>query len=175
MKLRLNMLLKDVDKGWQAIASGAATLAKKGGPVLDVGISDGMGEDVLKYARAHEYGHGAIPERSYVRATIDKNEAKYKALVKGVALAAQMVLEKAKSGAAEAWQKSAALGLDKIGRMVVADIRARIESHIPPDLKPATIARKRAQGMPKPETPLIGRGVLIKSVSHRVRLNAKVK
>lgn len=179
MKLKLNMLLKDVDKGWTAILEGAAKLAKRGGPVVDIGISDGMGEDVLKYAFVHEFGSddGVIPSRSYVRSTIDKNAPKYKALVLGVTAAAKgAMFAAAKSGnPAEAWAKAAAAGLDKIGRMVVADIRARIESSIPPPLKDATIQRKRAQGMPKPTIPLIGRGVLIKSVSHTVRMSAKTK
>jgi hypothetical protein len=179
VKLKLNMLLKDVDKGWTSILLGAEKLAKKGGPVVDVGISDGMGEDVLKYAMVHEFGSadGTIPQRSFVRSTIDKNAVKYKALVLAVATAAQgAMLAAAKSGnAGEAWAKAAATGLDKVGRMIVADIRARIASNIPPPLKEETIARKRSQGMPKPTIALIGRGVLIKSVAHQVRMNAKTK
>ena len=56
-----------------------------------------------------------------------------------------------------------------------ADIRARIESNIPPKLQEATIERKRAEGMPKPTIALIGRGVLIKSVQHMVRLGGQKK
>ena len=180
--LKLNMALKDVDKGWSAIALAAEKLVRtKGkGPVVDIGISDGFGEDVLKYAFVHEFGSadGKIPQRSYVRATIDKNQAKYKALVESVGVAARTAMAiaaKSRSNVFEAWERTAKTGLDKIGRMVVADIRARIESNIPPELKPATVARKQAHGMKKPTIALIGRGVLIKSVSHMVRSGGKKK
>lgn len=176
MKLRLNMLLKDTDKGWTAILSGAAKIARKSGPVVDIGISDGMGEKVLRYAFVHEFGStdGRIKERSYVRSTIDRNATKYKALVKGVALAAQAAMvAAAQSNPAAAWQKVAEQGLDKIGRLVVADIRALIMSGALPKIQDSTIARKQAQGMPHPEIPLVGWGVLVKSVAHRVRSNKK--
>lgn len=130
---------------------------RRGGRVL-VGVQgrdatlnrDGLTNVAL--ATIHEFGlpDVGIPERSFIRATIDANQAKYFRFVQklsGKVILGEMTEERA---------------LNLLGLLVVSDIQARIEAGISPELKPATIARKGSS------KPLIDSGILKNSITHEV-------
>lgn len=102
----------------------------------------------LPRTEAHEI---SVPERSYIRATVDANLEKIKALKRNLAA---KVLD-GSTGLREA--------LDTIGLFVKGLIQARISSGIPPALKPSTIARKGSS------VPLINTGQLRASIDTEVR------
>lgn len=100
----------------------------------------------------HEFGtiDGNIPERSFIRATIDTHIDKYfKVTAK---LSAKVVV-------GDMTEKKA---LDILGQLVVSDIQSFIEAGIAPALKPETIARKGSS------VPLIDTGVLKNSITSEV-------
>ncbi len=131
---------------------------KKGGAVVLVGVQgrgatlnrDGLTNVAL--ATIHEFGvpESKIPERSFIRATIDANQAKYFRFIQKL------------SGKVILGEMSEERALNLLGLLVVSDIQARIEAGIEPDLKPATIARKGSS------TPLIDSGILKNSITHEV-------
>lgn len=91
-----------------------------------------------------------IPERSFIRSTIDENAAKYHDLVKklaGLVIDGKMLTRQA---------------LGMLGLRVVADIKRRIQRGIDPPLKQATIDRKHSS------KPLIDKGQLLNSITHEV-------
>lgn len=105
---------------------------------------------LLEVAAIHEFGAGAVPQRSFIRATIDAHkgdiEAEIKNLARGVV-----------SGRIDARQ-----ALDMLGQKVAGWCQARIAAGIAPPLKPATIARKGSS------TPLINTGQLRSAITWRV-------
>jgi hypothetical protein len=88
----------------------------------------------LQLGTIHEYGAplANIPERSFVRATVDENAAAYVRLARRLG---QQVLDGART-------RRQALGL--FGERVRADIVNRINRGIEPALRPATVARKKS-------------------------------
>lgn len=48
-----------------------------------VGIVGDVDSDVLKIAHAHEYGDGKLPERSFIRASFDADQAALNGIVSG--------------------------------------------------------------------------------------------
>jgi hypothetical protein len=91
-----------------------------------------------------------IPERSFIRSTIDEHAEQYHELVKklaGMVIDGKMMTRQA-------------LGL--LGARVVADIKRRIQRGIDPPLKQATIDRKHSS------KPLIDKGQLLNSITHEV-------
>lgn len=144
----------DDDRIWKKMRRAFNT---GGGRVL-VGIQgknaqidrDGLTNVVL--GMIHEFGtiDGDIPERSFIRATIDANIDKYfKVTAK---LSAKVVV-------GEMTEKRA---LEILGLLVVSDIQGFIEAGIAPALKPATIARKGSS------VPLIDTSVLKNSITSEV-------
>lgn len=91
-----------------------------------------------------------IPERSFIRSTVDENAGKYNRLAKAL-------MRKIVGGQLELRQ---ALGL--IGAKVQADIKRRIQRGIDPPLRPRTIERKRSSKQ------LIDTGQLLNSITYEV-------
>ena len=98
--------------------------------------------------KAHEI---TIPERSFMRATLDANRSKYADLI-------TRLLDRVVRGKLTTDQL---LGL--LGARVVADIKRRIRSRISPALKASTIRRKGSS------TPLIDTGGLVNAITWAVR------
>lgn len=48
-----------------------------------VGIVGGADSEVLEIAHRHEYGDGRLPERSFIRASFDQDQAKLQSIVSG--------------------------------------------------------------------------------------------
>lgn len=142
--------VRDEDDKWRRMQ---AAFRRGGGRVI-VGVQalDRDGLTNLALATIHEFGSPAagIPERSFIRASIDANQAKYFRFVQK--LAGRVVLG----------QVSTERVLNLLGLLMVSDIQARIESGIGPPLKQATIDRKGSS------KPLIDSGILKNSITHTV-------
>ena len=105
---------------------------------------------LLEVAVVHEFGAGPVPQRSFIRATIDERRADIEAelanLARGVA-----------SGRLDARQ-----ALDLLGAKVAGWCQSRIAAGIAPALKAATVRRKGSS------TPLVDTGQLRSSITWRV-------
>jgi phage gpG-like protein len=108
--------------------------------IPQVAVSVGVHEDappsedgvpVAEYAAINEFGSddGRVPERSFMRSTLDEHEAKYARLLAGK-------VDQALDG------KHLKVGMREVGHEVVRDVRAKIESGVGPANAPSTIARK---------------------------------
>src|SRR5262245_29394029 len=145
------MPVRDIDHGWRAMDQRLEAFAR--GNVL-VGIQGAEADEshgkggltTADVAAFNEFGLG-VPERSFLRATIDENEAQLLQLQatvgRGVALGTF----------------SAEQGLGLIGEHAVGLIQDRISNGIPPSNAPATIARKGSS------TPLIHEGQMRRSIT----------
>ena len=111
------------------------------------------GESNAEIGTWQEYGteDGHIPERSFLRATMDENARIYGRLAKAL------------YGRVLVGALSVRTALDLFGLRVVADVKRRIQRGIPPLLSLVTIARKKSS------KPLIDTGQLINSITHEVR------
>jgi hypothetical protein len=143
----------DRDLGWQKIKG---RLGDAGKHHLVAGIigatdqRDGGEFSNVQIGTVHEFGLG-VPERSFLRATVDERSTFYRRLVKKLM---QRALDM-KGTVSEA--------LRILGEQMKADIVRRIDRGIDPPLHPATIA---AKGSSKP---LIDTGQLKQSITYEVR------
>lgn len=139
-KLVVNIREKDLGMGH--FLREAEKLRKK--PFVKVGVTQAKGSKLrpdgkkttADIAQIHEYGapDAGIPERSFIRSTVNKNQAKY-----------DNHIEKLRDQIFDAntgMTTERALGL--IGQEVSGDIKNTIRNGIQPGLKPATIRRKNA-------------------------------
>ena len=162
MALRTPVRIIDKDKGFKALHQ----LMKESKKSLAVGILSKdagfryppkEGEKpkraitLYEVAVANEFGTSWIPARSFLAATIDKNQAKYVEDTRKVALA---IIDK---------RETINTGLAKLGERIVTDIKNRIIAHIPPENSDYTKAHKEST------TPLIDDGHLIGSIHYEVR------
>jgi hypothetical protein len=116
-----------------------------------------VGEDtlpitVVEIATFHEYGLGNNPERSFLRATLDKNRSKYFAIAKELK-------KEIFKGNLEAY---VALGL--LGEKIKTDCVMRITEGIPPPLTPERIEQKTVNGKAG-QVALIDTGQLRQSIT----------
>jgi len=166
-------MVTDVDKGYAALAQ---TLTAAGSARVLVGIRGSEGSDLLVYAAANEFGvdaefgideeddseqaawrraHGIvglIPERSFLRSTVDENHEKYGKLLRKAILS--VIRGKA--------TPEQALGL--VGVQVVNDVQAKIRSSVAPPNSPRTIARKGSS------VTLVDGSRLVQSIDYLVEL-----
>jgi hypothetical protein len=119
------------------------------------GSADHDGSTILEIAAVHEFGSpkNNIPERSFIRSTFDKKEKELTRVVAGLSnkvMEMKMSFEKA---------------YDILGTWGAGQVKASVQSgpHLPPPLKPATIARKKST------RPLIDTGRMIGAVTHEVK------
>jgi hypothetical protein len=167
---------RDVDKGWKRMQQ----LARQAeGSTVKVGVLAGTPKELreneptgitnVQLAAIHEYGSPArnIPERSFLRATVDANRGAYNGLI------AQM------TGLIFDGKLTVGRALSLLGLKVVADVRARIRKGISPALADSTLRRKLAKGGPGrgkrnrgKSVPLIDTGQLINSITHVVELKS---
>lgn len=132
---RKGVTFKDRDKGWQRIV---AEIGKaRGNPRVKVGVlaSSGAhegseGVSVADVATFHEFGTSRVPERSFLRATVDIKRVEINARIES--LWTQIV-----TGAAEVRPSLALLGV-----MLQGWIRERISEGIPPALSESTRRQK---------------------------------
>lgn len=148
------MSVVDKDLGWKKILRNMRKIDAK---AVKVGIQDGDktsdGKESLAYiASLHEFGSpgGKIPERSFIRTAIDKNEHKINNLSDGLAL-------KILNGSV-----TVRGALDLIGLKVTGMIQEQITDGDYVPLAPATIRRKKNNS----DKPLIDTGHMFQSVRH---------
>ncbi len=131
----------------------------KGRSVVKVGIQEEAGDhdgdsdsplSVADVASFHEFGTDNIPQRSFIRAPIQDNQADLQNLQSK--LLRQVTLGSMSIGEA----------LALIGEDAQADMIAAINAGIEPGLNPATIAAKGSS------TPLIDSGQLKQSIRYKV-------
>lgn len=72
----INIILNDFEK----LKSACEDMA---GKKILVGLVGGVDSEVLKIARAHEYGTDKLPERSFIRASFDADQAQLGEIVSG--------------------------------------------------------------------------------------------
>jgi hypothetical protein len=153
---------RDRDLGWERIRREIRKSANK--PHVQVGIfgakasADHGGLPNVVVATTHEFGETIeregkegsyiieIPERSFIRATVDVRRRQ----IRGTA---RTVADRVLTGALSRKQ-----ALDQLGLFVQGQIRQRISEGIPPPNKPATEQRKGSS------TPLIDKGQLRASI-----------
>lgn len=123
----------DRDRGWNGQIRRLLGLGNLG---VSVGVHDDAGESedgvpVAEYAAINEYGSddGHVPERSFLRSTLDEQEGKY-----------ARELEKAVDRTLDGVPLKAALL--PLAQMARADVQHKIESHVPPANAPSTVKRK---------------------------------
>jgi len=108
---------------------------------------------VADYATYNEFGLG-VPERSFLRSTVDGNEERYKKFLQ-------------RAGVQMLDGEDPVDALDRVGMVVAADVkRAIVELDDPPNA-PATIAMKGSAN------PLIDSGRMVNSISHEVRTDGR--
>jgi hypothetical protein len=156
MKIRVKTV--DRDKGFEALRR----LFVRGVGSVDVGVSGAINKKVPVYAAVHEFGYpaGGIPQRSFIRSTIDENALRYRQVARDEA--DRLVMQAAKRA-----QPDERRALSKLGAVIVKDIKAKIESNISPPLQQATIDRKGHA------VALIDKGDLLRSVTFRTRLEGE--
>jgi len=131
---------------------------------VTIGVHDDAGKytegnpppDVVEVALWMEYGTKNIPERSFIRSTVDEhrsqiNQWREQAL-------RQIMFD----------GKSVKDALESIGFKVQALIQNKIKSNVPPPLADSTAARKRKSGV-APVT-LINTGLLLRSITYKVHV-----
>lgn len=125
-----------------------------------VGIVEDKAHDdkfsMAELAAVHEYGSkdSHIPERSFIRSTVDKNQKRYQKLL---SMLGGKILEQ---------KLSAKQAMTQLGEVVSADMKETINAGIDPALNPATIKRKGSSKA------LIHTGRLKGNISHEVRGDA---
>ena len=125
--------------------------------IVEVGVPATAGQyedgaNQVLVASVNEFGSsdGRIPERSFLRSTVDENTTKYADLLSrliGEAVDGRLTIEQA---------------LDRLGLKAVADVQRKIVQLDDPPNAEATIERKRSSN------PLIDTGQLRQSIIHRV-------
>lgn len=109
---------------------------------------------IAEIAEFHEFGtSGGVPERSFMRATIDEKREEIRGIQR--TLARRVLSNRERLGPKRA--------LSILGLAIESMIKARIRAGIPPQVKPATLARKRSS------IPLIDTGQLIQSITFEVK------
>lgn len=136
----------DKDMGYRAWA--AWMQAHKRGVSIDIGI---FAPEVATYAAANEFGTSTIPERSFLRATFDRETPTLQRLLDAAVLRAQVALI------------PLADALISPANHLRTAIINTIQSGPPPPNAPATVEAKGAN------TPLVDTGQLQRSLTWRVK------
>ena len=148
----------DRDRGWKSLMRKITDLVSQRRELV-VGVTSDRyvdGNSVAEIAMIHEFGTATVPQRSFIRSTLDKHGLTYsKQLAEGV----QAAIVDAVNGKLDTDQKA----LNRLGMRIKGDIQKRIAQGISPPNAPATIARKGSS------TPLIDSGQLRASITYELR------
>jgi hypothetical protein len=142
----------DIDRGMAHVVT-QSEIAKRGA-FIETGVFAGQnagGQSIAHYAAFSEHGSiGAVvfgyhtpkgtrpfsgkehvPQRSFIRSTVDEQRKKYEEIE---AAGVNQIIE---------GHMTVSGVLSRIGITMVADIKKKIKSNVPPPNAPATLARKR--------------------------------
>lgn len=154
MAKKVNKVI-DRDLGWKRIKKNLAELARE--PAVAIGIlaeeaprEDGKLTNV-DIGTFHEFGTEHVPQRSFIRGTVDAKRAEINKFVSD------------QLGRVIEGKETVDTSLAKVGEKVRAEIKGRIRAGIQPQLKPATI---KGKGSSKP---LVDTGQLLNSITYEVR------
>lgn len=114
---------------------------------------DAEGLTMVALATIHEFGLGNVPERSFLRAYVDENEARIR---KAAGALMQSVVE---------GRRTKEQALDALGLWMVGQVQKRIADGVPPPNAESTIAQKGS------DTPLIDTGALRTAIKHKVDMS----
>ncbi len=149
----------DRDFGYRRILRNLRQLGKKADIGVFVGVRSGAGESengtsMALIAAVNEFGSsdGRVPERSFLRSTVDENNAAY-----------MNRLERATGRAIDQGRGVMRRELGLVGAKVAGDVQRKIRSLKEPPNAPSTIARKGSSN------PLIDTGRLRQSIDWEVR------
>ena len=134
--------LRDKDKGYRSILQAMRDLD---GLQVTAGVPASAGEEVVIYGAANEFGTDTIPERSYLRSTLDANRKTY-----GVMMA--KALKAAMGGT------PIIIAAQKVADQMAVDVKRTILSGVSPALDEATIKAKGSSQT------LIDSGTLLHSI-----------
>lgn len=154
----------DTDRGARALAESLRALGKarvRVGVLADAPKKTGtrtgkrgrqiqQAATLAEVAAAHEFGTATIPQRSFIRATVDLKAGEIGALQEK--LAAQVAEGKI----------TPEVAMERLGAAVQGMVQVRIAEGIGPALAPATVARKGS------DKPLVDTGQLRSSVTYQV-------
>ena len=146
--------VEDIDRGY---ARAMRELVRLANPSVTVGVHGDAddyedGATVATIARVHEFGHSGkgIPERSFLRSTIDENERRY-------AAALGDGIERSIMGKSTVYKELELLGLE-----VKGDVQQKITDIRTPPNAPSTSAAKGSSN------PLIDTGHMRQNITHKV-------
>ena len=122
---------------------------------VDIGIHEGDSEDVKNKATQNEFGSGNIPERSFIRSTVDENAERY-------AKAAEILVGMMIDGEISKFE-----ALERMGQQIEKDIKEKIVNLKTPPNAPRTIAAKRGK-----DNPLIDSGEMLASIRYVIKTEA---
>lgn len=147
------MTVIDRDLGYDEMRELLTRLAGVKSMTVLVGVRAHHGKKLARIAAINEFGapNKRIPERSFLRATVDQNQARYIGLI-----------EKTVDRLLDGETPDRSLGL--IGMVVVGDVQRRIRGRINPPNAPYTIAKKKS------DVPLIDTGRLRQSIDYVVEV-----
>ncbi len=152
---RARVRVKRIDRGWKKLRREL----KRQALVISVGVQgkeavtksggDEDGLTVADVAAVNELGLG-VPERSFLRSTIDSGHQKYVSLLKGI------------GGASVSGKLPLVRGAKIVGEVVVGDVKRAIADGIPPPNAESTIEAKGSS------TPLIDSSQMRGSITSKV-------
>lgn len=144
------------DRGWGNLQKLFASLGSQR-PTVKVGIFGGQeptGIGTVQLATIHEFGAPAanIPERSFLRSTMDRGKPEYLETMKkllGLVIDGRATVHDV---------------LELLGQRISADVKKYIATGpgVPPPLRPATIRRKGS------DRPLVDTGRMLASITYEV-------
>lgn len=146
----MSKFVEDKDLGFKALMDDAKKLANE--PFVKVGVLGKSGSELATYAGANEFGtrDGRIPERSFIRSTMDQNRF-------ALFQQANRYLNQIASGSMDL---KTALGL--LGEFIRGQIVSKITTLQDPPNAPSTIARKGSAN------PLIDEGRMRQAIAWEV-------
>jgi hypothetical protein len=158
------MMLKDIDMGFKnifGVEKQASVLYAVVGVQGDKG-QEARGESATNalLAAVHEYGSedGHIPQRSFMRSTLDDKQSEY---LKRLDELGEMAL----SGKVSVGGGTIKGQLFLLGEKYRKDVLKKMDSGIKPELTKSTIARRRGESGQKNTTPLEDTKIMRNSIS----------
>lgn len=141
-----------IDKKWKKIVKNFPAFDKS---ILKVGIQNDAGENsngqsIAEYAARNEYGSRQIPERSFIRSTIDEKRSQIFKLIENQFDQTLQLKE------------SPQRALETIGIYTEKEIKRKITSLRQPFNSPVTIERKGSSN------PLIDTGLMRQSIRYNI-------
>jgi hypothetical protein len=121
---------------------------------VDIGIHEGDSQDVIDRATQNEFGTSTIPERSFIRSTIDENAERY-------AKASEILIGLMIDGEISKFE-----ALERMGQQIEKDIKEKITNLKSPANSLRTIEAKGS------DNPLIDTGEMRASIRYLVKSEA---